>query len=436
MFLRCGGRPCSFHGPSVPVERGPIMSTLAPSRLGLPGAILLAGLLVTAASASAATPKRALETRRGELRERIDALRHDLAKSEETRDDAADRLRETESAISDANRSLRRLGERRASAQAELADLESQSRRLAEHTTVRQRQLSGLLHRRFTRGDADAWQLLLGGHDPNLVALDRHFLKRLSIAQADVIADLRDQAREKQRLGEAARAKNTELDAIARQQEQARTVLLEQQRQRQVLLAQVAERIKAQRREIGTLRRDEQRLARLIEDLARAAKTPRRQANAAATASRTKPPAEPAVAPPTSASSNEVAVPRGRLMAPVRGEIVGRFGRPRPDGGPAWKGLFIRAAEGAEVHAVATGTVVHADWLRGFGNLMVVDHGDGLLSVYGNNQSLLKETGQGVKAGEVIATVGDTGGLAQSGLYFELRQQGQAVDPLRWVNLR
>ena len=79
---------------------------------------------------------------------------------------------------------------------------------------------------------------------------------------------------------------------------------------------------------------------------------------------------------------------------------------------------------------------MHADWLRGYGNLMVLDHGDGFLSVYGNNESLLKDVGQSVKAGEVVATVGNTGGNAESGLYFELRQQGQAFDPLRWVNLR
>jgi len=127
---------------------------------------------------------------------------------------------------------------------------------------------------------------------------------------------------------------------------------------------------------------------------------------------------------------------RGKLALPVRGEIASRFGKPRPEGGTTWKGLFIRAAEGAEVRAVAAGEVVFADWLRGFGNLLVVDHGDDFLSVYGNNQSLLKETGQRVAPGEVVATVGNTGGSPESGLYFELRHQGQAFDPIRWVRLR
>jgi septal ring factor EnvC (AmiA/AmiB activator) len=127
---------------------------------------------------------------------------------------------------------------------------------------------------------------------------------------------------------------------------------------------------------------------------------------------------------------------KGKLHLPVRGELAGRFGARRAEGGAIWKGLFIRTAEGTEVHAVASGSVVFSDWLRGFGNLMIVDHGDGFLSVYGNNESLLLQAGETVKSGEVIATVGNSGGNPESGLYFELRHQGQAFDPLKWASLR
>ncbi len=124
------------------------------------------------------------------------------------------------------------------------------------------------------------------------------------------------------------------------------------------------------------------------------------------------------------------------LRLPVRGEIVGRFGSQHGDNATTWKGLFIRAADGSDVHAVAEGTVVYSDWLRGFGNLVIVDHGDGFLSVYGNNQSLLRVAGNEVKTGETIAAVGNSGGNEESGLYFELRHKGQPFDPLRWVSLR
>jgi septal ring factor EnvC (AmiA/AmiB activator) len=98
--------------------------------------------------------------------------------------------------------------------------------------------------------------------------------------------------------------------------------------------------------------------------------------------------------------------------------------------------VFFRAPEGADVHAIAAGRVVFADWLRGFGNLLILDHGDGLLSVYGNNEALLAGVGERVEAGAVVAAVGNTGGNPDPGLYFEIRVQGRPVDPLSWVAAR
>jgi septal ring factor EnvC (AmiA/AmiB activator) len=397
--------------------------------------VLLAVICGTALAAPPATRKAELKEQQGEVRERIDTLRRDLAKSEESRADVADQLREAESAISDANRGLHQLAGKRGAVQGDIRALESQSRRLAEQTAVQQDHLSRLLYRHYTHGsrvEMDAFSLLMSGRDPNQAALDYQYLKSLSQAKADLIADLRVKEKEKKRLAGAARDKNAELEAIEEKQRQARSRLLDQQKERQALLARTAEKIKAQRKEIGALQRDEKRLTDLIAKLARAAKRP------AKTESGRKPAAtvRNQRTPDPAQAGGAFAALRGKLALPVRGEIASRYGKPRPEGGTTWKGLFIRAAEGAEVRAVAGGEVVFADWLRGFGNLLVVDHGDDFLSVYGNNQSLLKETGQRVAPGEVVATVGNTGGNPESGLYFELRHQGQAFDPIRWVRLR
>lgn len=123
---------------------------------------------------------------------------------------------------------------------------------------------------------------------------------------------------------------------------------------------------------------------------------------------------------------------QGALPRPVQGPIRARFGTERPDGGK-WRGLLIQAPEGTAVRAVAPGTVVYADWLRGFGNLIIVDHGNQYLSVYAYNQSLLKRVGQTVSAGEPIATVGSTGGQVESGLYFEIRHRGAPQDPAKFL---
>jgi septal ring factor EnvC (AmiA/AmiB activator) len=123
---------------------------------------------------------------------------------------------------------------------------------------------------------------------------------------------------------------------------------------------------------------------------------------------------------------------RGQLPWPVDGRLLARFGSPRDDGRLKWDGVLIGASAGSRVHAIHGGRVVFADWLRGAGLLLIVDHGDGYLSLYGHNQSLLKEAGDLVKAGEAIATVGNSGGQDTPALYFAIRQQGQPSDPLRW----
>ncbi|WP_085317652.1 murein hydrolase activator EnvC family protein [Derxia lacustris] len=151
--------------------------------------------------------------------------------------------------------------------------------------------------------------------------------------------------------------------------------------------------------------------------------------------------AEPAAPPPPPPAPSIAMLPdgsafealRGRLAQPAAGEITGRFGRPRDNGQSTWKGLFIAAPTGAEVHAVARGRVVFADWLRGFGNIVIVDHGGQYLSIYAGNESIYKTAGQSVNAGDTIASVGATGGAERPGLYFELRHAGAAIDPSGWL---
>lgn len=123
---------------------------------------------------------------------------------------------------------------------------------------------------------------------------------------------------------------------------------------------------------------------------------------------------------------------RKGLPYPVKGEVQGRFGAERPDGG-IWRGIVLRASEGAPVQAVAAGTVVYANWLKGFGNMIIIDHGQQYMSIYAYNQSLLKSVGDSVRAGQSIATVGATGGQVESGLYFEIRHNGAPINPLVWL---
>ena len=124
---------------------------------------------------------------------------------------------------------------------------------------------------------------------------------------------------------------------------------------------------------------------------------------------------------------------KGSLAWPVRGELAGRFGQPRADGDMAWQGLLLNAPTGTEVAAVHGGRVVFADWLRGFGHMAIIDHGDGYMTLYGHADQLTKKVDDLVETGEVIARAGQSGGATASGIYFELRHKGQAVDPWQWL---
>ncbi len=394
-----------------------------------------------------------IEAKKGELNRlhgRIEILQRDLGKSEAAQAAVADQLRTVESAISDVGRTLHQLAVERGTVAAQLAELEQQSQHLAQQTEAQQRQLAQLLGRQFAGGESEALSLLLSGRDPNQAARDRYFLTQLGRAKARLIEQLQTAAAEKRRLAEAARERREQLSIIERRQQDSQAQLQKRKAQRAAILAELSGRIRAQRQKIGSLRRDERRLTQLIDRLARAAHRTRRSPTSAPGVPAGKPGAgdDPKVvqskagrggSPLRNADPGAIGIfgaLRGKLRYPVAGTLASRFGSPHGEGGVSARGVFIRAGEGAEVHAVAAGTVVFADWLRGFGNLLIIDHGEDFLSIYGNNESLLASVGSRVKSGETIATAGNSGGNAKSGLYFELRHRGQPFDPAPWLGGR
>jgi murein hydrolase activator len=380
---------------------------------------LLLALALTGAYPANAADKAELDALRG----RIDELKQTLTGAEENRSEASDGLRASERGVSEANRILRNLGAQQRAAQADLARVGEQSRSLEGGIASQQRQLGQLLAMRYVSGQQDFLRLLLSGRDPHQTARDLHYYSYISRAQAEFIRALRKSLNEVAELAREARGKSDELAALESRQREGRKELLAQQAERRKVLDSLAAQIRSQRREIKSLQRDEARLSRLVEELAKVI-------SSSGTGRRNE------KLPESGRDSSAFASLKGRLRLPTRGELINYFGTPRSDSGLSWKGLFIRSASGEEVRAVAAGRVVFAEWMRGFGNLMIIDHGQSYLTIYGNNEALLKQVGDAVTTGDAVATVGNSGGNADSGLYFEIRHRGKAFDPLRWVTLK
>jgi septal ring factor EnvC (AmiA/AmiB activator) len=462
------------------------------------GALLCGLLLCALCTAQARTTERSkqkaiAEAQRADIQQKLGALKREIGRTEDAKDEAADELAASEEAISNANRALRDLAEEQAQTNARLADLAAEQQRLANTIAAQKQQLARLLRQHYVAGNEDRIKLLLSGDNPNRINRDLQLMAYVSQAQARLLTSLRGNLAQVEANRDKTENARQELEEIAAEQRDQKAVLEQEKARRSRLLGTLSSQLVAQRKEASSLERDEQRMSGLVDKLTRlireqAEAEKRRQAALAAARAKAEaeararalarakaaqaererlaqqhakpgvrpvkpaplpdepklagqpqsagtkpePPQQPAISLAPAAPDGAFASLRGRLGAPVAGKIVARFGAKRGDG-PAWRGMFIKAPEGTDVRAIAGGRVVFADWLRGFGNLIIIDHGGEYLSIYGNNQSLLKQAGAAVKAGEVIASAGNTGGNEESGLYFELRHLGKAFDPAGWV---
>ena len=403
-------------------------------------AIGVVAALAVAAQAQAPKGDRQEDLQR--VRERLQQLQADLARSEESRGEAVDALRASEKSVSDANRELFRLASADRRLQGEVETLSRRGAALKADITRQQQLAASLVRQHYETGGQQGLRVLLAGGDPGDLARQLAYLGYVQRARAETLARLRSSATELAGLEQALVARREDLRANRESQAQESRRLERERAERAALVKRLAGQVDKNRREVGRLQRDEQRLTRLVEEIARA--LAEKAARAPAPVERGKPPANKAAPAPrqgtpvesvadASVAARAFGSLRGRLRLPVRGELTHRFGSPREEGGARWRGLFIRAAGGESVRAVADGRVVYADWLRGFGNLIILDHGGGYMSLYGNNEGLLRGVGDSVRGGETVAQVGSTGGATESGLYFELRFEGKPFDPMTWV---
>jgi septal ring factor EnvC (AmiA/AmiB activator) len=360
-----------------------------------------------------------------DLRSRIQDLQRQLENKEGDRVEAADQLRNSERQISEINRRLRKIRNEEGKLAARLVELSQQRDTVSGQIEEQRRLLGDLLKHHYQQGDADFLRLALNLKNPSQTARNLHYYGFVGRSRAAMIEQYEANLEHLDALSRETEEKRAHLASLKKERSKEKASLSQEHRARSDLLAKLSKEIHNQRQELTTLQEDERRLAQLVKRLSKMVSEKAAKKSGPGLFNREVP----------DASLADIAFRRlkGKLRLPVKGELTGRFGHARIGGGPSWKGLFIRAAQGEEVRAVADGMVVFADWLRGFGNLIILDHGSDYMSLYSNNESLYKQVGERVKAGDGLATVGNTGGQEESGLYFELRHKSVAFDPMTWI---
>ena len=356
-------------------------------------------------SAQEAQAKQKLEQVRADIHKLVDEQKRTAA----ARNDATNALRDQELKISATAKTLHGIDQQLAIQQSKLDGLLKQRANLDAKLKDQRDALAALLRSAYALGRDEELKLLLAQDRiddiSRMLAYYRYF-ERARVQEIDGLL------RDLQALAQVQADIERETAALqqSRDEREAQVRQLDGERdERRKLLGELEAALKDQNVRLAALGKDEKALLDLLVKLRDIfADIPKHLAGA-----------EP------------FAELRGRLNWPLRGRIAERFGG--ADGERGSQGMLIAAKEGSDVRAVSHGRVVYADWLRGYGLLLIIDHGEGYLSLYGYNESLLKEVGDWVDAGEVVASSGDSGGRRAAGLYFELRRDGKAFDPVAWM---
>ena len=369
------------------------------------------------------------------LQEQLGSLKKQLSQAEASQSEASDALAASEAAISKANRRLRELGSEKTRVERRLKELREQELSISGQLTSAEKQSRAIARAQYLNSRRQSWQTLIAGTNPHEVARDAASLHYFARAQEKAVENLSKRQADIHSVSEETQSQRKELANIEANEKKGREQLMREQQTRKETLEKLKKQIAEQRASIDKLERDQQRLGQLVANIDKVLAQRKAEAEKRAQDARRKQPASGRVSV-GGRSPGVFAKQRGKLLMPALGKITGRYGQARANASgksTTWRGLMIQARQGSDVLACANGQVVFSDWLRGFGNLIIIDHGDGYLSIYANNESLYKSVGDRVSRGDTIASVGNTGGEERPGLYFELRRNGQPFNPLPWI---
>ena len=380
------------------------------TRFYYPRLILLLVSVLAFAPAGAADDIAEQTEKLQQLQKHIQGIKTELESMQGQRDTTQVKLEKTEKKIGHVSAELHRLDADADSARQKIQDLDK-DRTAERHALAALRQiLSRDLQSAYSAGRQQRIKLLLNQQDPALVGRMMTYHGYFTRARATRLQELQATLARIDSIEAALVEQQAEIQQLRLQQQEKSRQLTAEQGNRRKILAQLQRDLRVKKTELSTLQQDELRLQTLVQSLQKALR-------------------ELSPQPGDFISLRQF---KGKLRWPVAGRLTLRYGSKQSSGGVASRGVLISSRAGVDVHTIAAGRVVFADWLRGFGLLLIIDHGHGYMSLYGQNRSIYKDVGAGVKRDEVVAAAGSSGGQDQDGLYLELRKDGQPFNPMAW----
>ena len=370
--------------------------------------MLVAGLVIGpfAIAADKATSEKQLKS----VLRKIDKLKQAIDVKEDSKSQYIKQLKTIEGDIGRLGQKIRALGKEIGSKKSELKSLRATRLEHQRQLSRENEYLAEQVYAAFTLGRQEKVKLLFSQQDPQKLQRNLVYYQYFSNARVDLINAVQgniDKIIETEQLIQQAR-----LDLEKNQQ-----ALNEQKKQldqdlgkRKIIISSLDKQLKEQGGNLSRLTDEAAQLQNLIKSIEKLFLD----------------------APESEISRKSFAKLKGKLAWPLKGKLRKLFGRTKPQSDLRWQGVKIEAASGSHVMAVSHGRVAFADWLRGLGNLIIIDHGNSYLSLYGHNESLFKTAGEWVEAGDVISSVGSSGGEQKAGLYFEIRKKGKPQNPTRW----
>ncbi|NOZ11618.1 MAG: peptidoglycan DD-metalloendopeptidase family protein [Gammaproteobacteria bacterium] len=379
------------------------------SRALVPG--LLAALLYLAPGAVANTLKQERNQELDALRTSISQLQTRIEASRGQRDDMQGRLRETERRIGALTKRIYETQQQLKKSRGRLNTVTTQLDTQVDKLGGQRKTLGSQMRAAYSMGQQQYLKMLLNQEDPAAMGRVTTYYGYLNRARSKRIHAIKITLEKLASLKQEIHQRSQELKALGASQLKDKSTLEHSREARSNVVALLSKKVVNQSQEIDRLRRDEEYLVRLIDGLNLYMEELRED----------------------STNTTRFDRYRGKLQLPAQAALRAHFGDPKQGGALTWEGLFLDAQEGQNVYAVFHGRVAFAEWFGGFGLLLIIDHGDGYMSLYGHNQALYAEVGDWVETGQLVSAVGNSGGLAQPGLYFEIRYKGVPRNPLLWV---